>query len=83
MGCLLQSLSLSTTMYDVCSAVLQAQRDHYNLQKCYFLFLNSLATNNITEVIAKGFNYIHVSCVYIIHVCIIMLLCVYIHVTYM
>jgi exportin-T len=34
----------------------EAQRDHLSLQKCYFLFLNSLATNNVTEVIAKGAN---------------------------
>lgn len=34
--------------------VQQALQDHQSLQKCYFLFLNSLATNNVTEVIAKG-----------------------------
>ena len=35
-------------------ALCQCQRDHQSLQKCYFLFLNSLASNNVTEVIAKG-----------------------------
>jgi exportin-T len=32
---------------------LEALRDYQSLQRCYFLFLNSIATNNITEVIAK------------------------------
>jgi exportin-T len=35
---------------------LEALRDYQSLQRCYFLFLNSIATNNITEVIAKGCN---------------------------
>jgi len=34
-------------------ADLEEQRERQNLQRAYFLFINSIATNNITEVIAR------------------------------